>query len=68
MNELLARLAAASNLDDPALRAELAAQGVTHLYLGTRPGALKAEQIDGKPYARLVYREDGVSVYELALE
>lgn len=68
MNELLARLAAASNLDDPALRAELAAQGVTHLYLGTRPGALKSEQIDGKPYARLVYREDGVSVYELALE
>jgi len=68
INARLARLAAATNLDDPALRAELAAQGVTHLYLGTRPGALKPEQIDGKPYARLVYREGGVSVYELMLE
>jgi hypothetical protein len=68
MNVGLARLAAATNLDDPALRAELAEQGVTHLYLGTRPGSLKPEEIDGKPYVRLVYREGGVSVYELEID
>jgi hypothetical protein len=67
LNDLLARLGAASNLDDPALRAELAAAGVTHLYLGERQGSLLPEQIDGKPYARLIYREGGVSVYALDL-
>ena len=67
LNERLARLGVATNLDDPALRAELAAQGVTHLYLGERQGSLLPEQIDKKPYARLLYREAGVSIYVLDL-
>ena len=68
MNERFARLAAATNLDDPVLRAELAGQGVTHLYLGVREGALRPEEIDGKPYAMLLYRQDGVSIYALQLD
>lgn len=67
VNERGARLAAAHNLDDPMLRADLAAQGVTHLYLGARQGALTPDAIDGKPYAELIYRQDGVSIYQLKL-
>lgn len=63
----LARLANATSLDDPALRAELVAQGVTHLYIGPRAGALRAEQIDGRPFINLLYRRDGVSIYALDL-
>lgn len=63
----LARLAAATSLDDPALRAELAALGVTHLYIGPRAGALRVEQIDGRPFVTLLYRRDGVSIYALDL-
>ncbi|MBI3960096.1 MAG: hypothetical protein HY328_14885 [Chloroflexi bacterium] len=67
MNALFRQLASAPNLDDPALRARLAAEGVTHLYLGAQGGALRAEQIDGKSYAALIYRRDGVSIYRLGL-
>lgn len=67
INERLARLGAATNLDDPTLRAELAEQGVTHLYLGQRQGSLRPGQIDGKPYADLIYRQAGISIYELNL-
>lgn len=63
----LARLANATSLDDPSLRAELVAQGVTYLYIGPRAGALRAEQIDGRPFVNLLYRRDGVSIYALDL-
>jgi len=65
MNRLFSQLATATNLDDPALRAALAAEGVTHLYLGATGGSLHAGEIDGKSYAALVYRRDGVSIYRL---
>jgi hypothetical protein len=67
MNETLARLAAAVDLDDPSLRATLAQQGVTHLYIGTGRGTIRAEAIDGKAYAQLLYRREGVSIYRLHL-
>ena len=67
MNGLFRQLASATNLDDPAVRARLAAEGVTHLYLGARQGSLRPEQIDGKSYADLIYQRDGVSIYRLDL-
>lgn len=67
MNESFARLATSGNLDDPSLRAELAAQGVTHLYLSEGRGTLRAENIDGREFAQLLYRQDGVSIYALNL-
>jgi hypothetical protein len=66
-NALLARLAAARNLDDPALRADLAAQDVTHLYMREGVGSLQSAEIDGREFAQLRYRQDGVSIYELRL-
>lgn len=67
MNRLFQRLATAANLDDPALRTRLAAEGVTHLYMGARQGSLRPEQIDGRPFVDLIYRQDGVSIYRLNL-
>ena len=67
MNALFRQLASASNLDDPALRARLAAAGVTHLYLGAVGGSLRPEEIDGRVFAHLLYRQDGVSIYRLDL-
>jgi len=72
-NRLLASLSSATSLEDAALRAQLRAHGVTHLYLGARsedagsPG-LRAAQIDGHPSATLIYRQEGVSIYTLALD
>jgi hypothetical protein len=65
MNELFRQLATTTNLDDPSIRMALATQNVTHLYLGARQGSLRPEQIDGKPYANLIYRKEGVSIYTL---
>jgi len=67
MNALLARLAAARNLDDTALRTDLAAQGVTHLYVRDGGGALQPAEIDGREFVELLYRQDGVSIYALRL-
>jgi len=64
-NALLARLASAHNLDDPALRAELRAQGVTHLYIREGVGSLQSAGIDGREFVQLCYRQNGVSIYEL---
>ncbi len=64
-NALLARLAAARNLDDPALRADLTAQGVTHLYIREGVGSLQSAGIDGREFAQLCYRQNGVSIYAL---
>lgn len=64
-NALLAQLSRAEDLDDPALQAALTAREVTHLYLGTRPGMIQAEVMDTKPYAALIYRRAGVSIYAL---
>jgi hypothetical protein len=67
MNALFRQLASAPNLDDPALRARLAAAGVTHLYLGAVGGSLRPEEIDGRVFAHLLYRQDDVSIYRLDL-
>ena len=67
-NDLLAGLDGATNLDNPALQAQLRAAGVTHLYLGARGGSLRADELDTRPYAKLLYREDGVSIYALQWE
>lgn len=67
MNTLFRQLAGATNLDDPVLRARLAAAGVTHLYLGAVGGSLQPEEIDGRVFSYLIYRQDGVSIYRLDL-
>lgn len=67
MNALFRQLAGAPNLDDPTLRARLAAAGVTHLYLGAVGGSLRPEEIDGRVFVHLLYRQEGVSIYRLDL-
>lgn len=68
VNGLLAGLDGATNLDNPALQSQLRAAGVTHLYLGARGGSLRADELDTRSYAKLLYREDGVSIYALQWE
>ena len=64
-NELLAALAAATDLDDPALRAQMAAVGVTHIYIGPREGnGFQADRLRNSPFARLIYEKDGAAVFE----
>ncbi|MBP8110347.1 MAG: hypothetical protein KBG20_21875 [Caldilineaceae bacterium] len=64
-NEMLAALAAATDLDDPALRARLAAAGVTHLYIGPREGnGFQIDRLRNSPHARLIYEQDGAAVFE----
>ena len=67
-NDILADLDGATNLDSPALQAQLRAAGVTHLYLGARGGSLRADELDTRAYAKLLYRQDGVSIYALQWE
>jgi hypothetical protein len=62
MNEQFARIAE-SGLADADLLAELAAQGVTHLYQRATDGAAPLENNDT---VQLLYRQEGVSVYRLA--
>lgn len=67
LEQLLAAWSAASSLDDPALRSALADVGVTHLFLGENEGLLGAGALRGRPWARAVYRDGPVAVYELRL-
>jgi hypothetical protein len=63
----------AHGLDDPAVRRLLVERGVTHIYLGQRQGriwhsganALQPAELHASPYARLIYHEDHVWVFEL---
>ena len=65
INALLQPWAAAESLADPDLREQLRAAGITHLYLGARPGKLKREELLGAPYLRLIYDREGVLIFEL---
>ncbi len=64
-NEMLAALAAATDLGDPDLRARLAAAGVTHLYIGPRDGnGFQIDRLRHSPHARLLYEQDGAAIFE----
>ncbi len=60
-------------LADAAVRQRLAERGVTHIYLGQRRGriwhngtnALQPAELLASPYARLIYHEDHVWIFEL---
>jgi hypothetical protein len=62
MNELFARIAE-TGLADADLLAELAAQGVTHLYQRDNDSTTPLENNNS---VQLLYRQQGVSVYQLA--
>lgn len=61
----LAALSEAESLDDPALRARLRSDGVTHVFLGERLARPAAEALDGRPFLRPLYRDGSVRVFEL---
>lgn len=67
LEELLATWSAASSLDGSALRESLGKFGVTHLFLGENEGLLGSGSLQGRPWARTVYRDGPVAVYELQL-
>jgi hypothetical protein len=67
LEQLLAAWSAAVSLDDPALREALGKLGVTHLFLGENDGLLGHVSLRGRPWARAVYRDGLVAVYELQL-
>lgn len=67
LERLLAAWSAATSLDDPALRASLREAGVTHLFVGENEGLLGPASLRGRPWAREIYRDGPVAVYELRL-
>jgi hypothetical protein len=64
-NALLDAWAAHNTVDAPMLQL-LAANGVTHIYIGARPGHLRVEQLSGNPALRQIYASDGVYIFALA--
>ncbi|MBK9965038.1 MAG: hypothetical protein IPP07_09155 [Holophagales bacterium] len=68
LEQLLAAWSAATSLDDPALRFALREAGVTHLFLGENEGLPGPAALHGRPWARAVYRDGPVVVYELRLD
>jgi hypothetical protein len=67
LERLLAAWSAATSLDDPALREALREAGVTHLFLGENEGLLGPAALRGRSWARVLYRDGPVVVYELRL-
>ena len=67
VNTLLVPWADADSLDDPVLRQQLRAASITHLYVGARPSNIKVDELLAAPYLRLVYQQEGVSIFELLL-
>lgn len=64
IDALLGALARPHPLDDPALRARLRADGVTHIYIGARGGPLIPEDLLDRPFTRLVYKDGPVHIFE----
>ncbi|NLD74030.1 MAG: hypothetical protein GX649_15110, partial [Chloroflexi bacterium] len=54
----------ADSPDDPALLARLAAEGVTHVYVGAKGGHLLPRDLDPSPHYRVIYSDGPVRVYE----
>jgi hypothetical protein len=72
----LARYVENTPLDDPATVAWLQQQGITHIYIGVRRGhagdpdepLLDAASLQASPYYRIVYQQQGVTIFELTPE
>ena len=41
------------------------AAGLTYVYLGSEPGALRADEVNACPYLSMVYQQGGVSIYRV---
>lgn len=50
---------------DPPVDAALADEGVTHLFIGQRPGPLDAAAVRKSPITRLIYEDGPVAVFEI---
>ncbi len=68
LEQLLSSWSAATSLDDPELREALRAAGVTHLFLGENDGLIGPAALEGRPWARAIYRDGAVVVYALRLD
>lgn len=68
LEAFLAAWSACASLDDPLIRGALRHAGVTHLFLGENPGRLAPSALAGRPWARVVYRDGPVAVFELSLD
>lgn len=64
VNDLARTVEESKSLDDPALRARLAHEGITHVFVGARGGRLMPKELDASPYYRLRYASGPVRVYE----
>ncbi len=65
MNQLFETWSQVQHVDDPNLRSELRAIGVTHLYLGSNGGHLVPENFRNRPYLTPLYAQGGVEIYRL---
>ncbi len=68
IRDLLSTWHTAASLDDPTLRQRLREAGVTHLYIGSRPGILSLESLLTGGYVELIYEQDGVFIFALKPE
>jgi hypothetical protein len=57
-----------TDLDGEATRKGLVAEGVTHAYVGAKPGSLDAEALASSPFWREVYAQDGVWIFAFEAE
>jgi len=64
ISDLASTVEEAESLDDPALIARLAREGVTHVYVGARGGRLVPKELDPSPHYQLRYASGPARVYE----
>ena len=64
VNSLATLVEQAPSVDDPALLARLEAEGVTHIYVGTRGGRLMPKELDASVHYRAIYVSGPTRIYE----
>ena len=63
VNSFAALVEQAPSLDDPALVGRLAAEGVTHVFVGARAGRLLPKELDASDHYRAVFVHGAARVY-----
>jgi len=63
VNDLAEWAAGVESFDDPATRARLRHEGITHIYIGARGGAITPQKLAGVAGYRLVYQRGPVWIF-----
>ena len=65
VNSLATLVEQSTSVDDPALLARLAQEGVTHVYVGVRGGRLMPKDLDASAHYRTLYASGPTRFYEI---